>query len=183
MYPGANPDIIKTMKMDLEDLMAAKFSDHDIDALIKETKKLPYDFKREFVLRDKRGHKEAETDILGINGSQFRLFIRQSQFNPFDFSIILAYLPSNTNLLFRLRRYNGKSHEHTNPIEKKTFYDSHIHFATERYQEFGTREDTFAEPTNRFSDIRSALDCMLEDCGFEVLKDPQRKLFKEFLLL
>jgi len=54
-----------------------------------------------------------------------------------DFSIILAYCPEASNQLFRLRRYNGKSHEHTNTIEADKFYNYHIHTATERYQELG----------------------------------------------
>jgi hypothetical protein len=78
-----------------------------------------------------------------------------------------------------LRRYNGKSHEHTNPIEEDTFYDFHIHKATERYQMIGAREDTFAEPTEKFSDFHEAISCMIKDCNFEVPVDPQRKLFEE----
>ena len=51
-----------------------------------------------------------------------------------------------SNRVFRLRRYNGKSHEHTNPIEKEIFYDFHIHTATERYQVLeNKKEDTYAE--------------------------------------
>jgi hypothetical protein len=69
---------------------------------------------------------------------------------------------------FRLRRHNGKSHEHTNPIEKNTFYGFHIHTATERYQQSGYREDTYAEETNRYADYHGAIECMLRDCGFMV---------------
>jgi hypothetical protein len=78
-----------------------------------------------------------------------------------------------------LRRYNGKSHEHTNLIEGGTFYDYHIHQATERYQQIGASEDTYAESTNRFSDFHKAISCMINDCAFETPFDPQRKLFEE----
>ena len=54
-----------------------------------------------------------------------------------------------------------------------------IHTATERYQELGAREDTFAEPSKRYSDFHSAIHCMLDDCAFERPKDPQRNLFEE----
>ena len=138
------------------------------------------DYRKRLVLREKRGHKERELDVNGLGGNQFRLILRQSIFNHLDFSIILAYLPKNTNQVFRLRRYNGKSHEHTNQIEKNTFYDFHIHTATERYQDLGAREDAFAEPTKRFSDFHSALGCMLEDCGFDLPADPQKKLFEGY---
>jgi len=43
----------------------------------------------------------------------------------------------------------------------------------------GAREDTFAEPTDKFSDFHEAISCMIKDCNFEVPVDPQRKLFEE----
>lgn len=109
-------------------------SDKDIEGLIKEKKPLPDDYKTKIMVRPKRGHKERELDVNGEDGNEFRLILRQSLFNTLDFSVILAYRPPQSNILFRLRRYNGKSHEHTNPIEGKTFYEYHIHHATERYQ-------------------------------------------------
>jgi hypothetical protein len=140
--------------------MAARYSDGDIARLIEERKPLPDDYRSRIQLRPKRGHKEQELNVQGTNGSEFRLILRQNNFNPLDFSIILAYRPPNSNILFRLRRYDGKSHEHTNRIEGNKFYDFHIHVATQRYQELGMREDAYAEPTNRFSDFSSALQCM-----------------------
>lgn len=118
-------------------------------------------------------------DLTGDSGTAFRLILRQSDFSAMDFSVILAVNPSDTNQLFRLRRYNGKSHEHTNPIERDTFYDFHIHYATERYQDSGLREDVFAEPTDRYSDFHSALECMIADCGFELPQSDQLPLFGE----
>jgi hypothetical protein len=125
------------------------------------------------------GHKERELDIKGADGEDYRLILRQSIFNPLDFSIILTYRPPKSNQLFRLQRYNGKSHEHTNPIEGETFYDFHIHQATEKYQEIGAREDTFAKPTDRFADFQQAIACMFKDCGFEMPFDSQGRLFEE----
>jgi len=159
--------------------MAAKYSDANIEAFLQERKHLPKDYRSRIRLRDKRGHKEQELSVEGTNDNQFRIILRQSNFNVLDFSIILAYCPAGSNQLFRLRRYNGKSHEHTNAIESDRFYNYHIHTATERYQELGMREDTYAEPTNRFSDFNTAINCMLSDCGFDVPEDPQLKLFKE----
>ncbi len=159
--------------------MADILSDQDIERLVKEKKSLPADYQGKIQVRPKRGHKERELDIKGEDGNDFRIILRQSLINPFDFSIILVYRPPQSNTLFRLRRYNGKSHEHTNLIEGGTFYDYHIHQATERYQQIGAREDTYAEPTNRFSDFLQATSCMISDCAFETPFDPQRKLFKE----
>jgi hypothetical protein len=159
--------------------MAAKYSDSDIMFLIEEKKPLSKDFRSKIRLREKHGHKEQELDIQGVNDHQFRIVLRQSNYNALDFSIILVCCPAGTNQVFRLRRYNGKSHEHTNTIESDRFYDYHIHTATERYQELGMREDAFAEPSDRFSDLNTAINCMFSDCGFEVPHDPQLKLFEE----
>ena len=156
--------------------MTAKFSDLDIDGFIREPKPLPRDYRTAVRLKDKRGHKEQELDISGGNGSQFRLILRQSNFNTLDFSIILAVCPPDTNLVFRLRRYNGRSHEHTNLIEGNSFYDFHIHIATERYQDLGTWEDAFAEQTNLYADYHGAVQRMFDDCGFVAPPEDQMPL-------
>jgi hypothetical protein len=160
--------------------MTAKFSDQEIAHMVRERKRLPVDYQARLYLREKRGHKERELDLEGERRSQYRLILRQNNFNVLDFSIILAYRPPASTHLFRLRRYNGKSHEHTNHIKGSTFYDFHIHQATERYQEIGTREDAYAEATDRYSDFHSALRCLLEDCGFEHPEGAQKSLFGEF---
>ncbi len=143
-----------------------------------EKKILPTDYRNKIQGRPKRGHKEREMDLKGESGSDFRLIVRQSILNPLDFSVILAHRAPQTNILFRLRRYNGKSHEHTNIIEGETFYDYHIHQATERYQQMGAREDSYAEKTARFSDLQSAVSCLIEDCGFEIPPGTQKSLFE-----
>ena len=158
--------------------MAARFSDLEIQTMTREPKPLPGDYRARIQLRDKRGHKERELDVVGQSGNQYRLVLRQSHFNVLDFSLILAVCSKETNQVFRLRRYNGKSHEHSNPIERTTFYDFHIHTATERYQELGAREDTFAESSERFSDFHGALQCLIDDCCLDAPDDPQGLLFE-----
>jgi hypothetical protein len=79
-------------------------------------------------------------------------------------------------MVFRLRRYNGKSHEHTNKIEGNKFYDFHIHYATERYQNTGFTEDAFAMITNRYNSFHGALNCMVQDCGFQLVPGAQIEL-------
>lgn len=161
--------------------MAIRLSDNEIVRLLAEQKLLPDGYRARIQTRPKRGHKERELDIVGEAKSEFRLILRQSEFNPLDFSVILAYRPPKTNQLFRLRRYNGKSHEHSNTLEGKKFYDFHIHTATERYQDAGLREDWFAESTDRFADFNGAVRCMLKECGFEAPFNPQGVLFDEEL--
>ena len=60
------------------------------------------------------------------------------------------------------------------------FMISTVHYATERYQELGGREDAFAKPTNAYSDFNSAVRCMFQECGFEVLGSEGFNLFGEF---
>jgi hypothetical protein len=122
--------------------MSVRYSDADITRLINEEKHLGVGFHSKIRLRDKRGHKEQELDVGGADGSRFRIVLRQSNFNPLDFSVILAFCPAEASQVFRLRRYNGK-HEHTNVLEAEKFYAFHVHHATERYQDLGMREDSY----------------------------------------
>jgi len=157
--------------------MPVLLTDNQIDDLIQEPKPVPHDFQKKMQPKPKRMHKEAEMDLVGDNGSEFRLIVRQSDINTLDFSLILAYRVPKSNALFRLRRYNGKSHEHTNKIEGNSFYDFHIHKGTERYQDSGFREDSYAEPTNRYADIPQALKALIGDCNLKIAPSNQTTLF------
>lgn len=147
--------------------MAGAYSDSEISALLREPKPLSSDWRTRLRLRPKRGHDERDLEVRGAAGGEFRLILRQNRVNPLDFSIILAVRVPQSNQLFRLRRYNGKSHEHTNHIEGNTFYDFHIHMAAERYTEIGMREDAYAEPTDKYGNFQGALGCMIADANFE----------------
>ena len=103
----------------------------------------------------------------------------QSSGNPLDFSIILAVRPPQSNQFFRLRRYNGKSSERTNHIEGENFYDFHVHLATERYQNLGTREVAYAESTERYSDFCGAVQRLIDDVNLEISPEAQSGLFGE----
>lgn len=144
----------------------ARFSNGEIQRMIEAPKPLPTGFWSKLSLKDKRGHREQQIRLKGDDSRTYHLMLRQSRINVLDFSIILAVEPEESNQWFRLRRYNGKSHEHTNRIEGQRFYDFHIHKATERYQDLGMREDGFAEPTRRYGDLLGALQCLIGDCGF-----------------
>lgn len=158
--------------------MPMTLSDVEIEGLLAEAKPLPDDYRSRAQTRAKRGHRERELDVAGVNGNKFRIILRQALSNPIDFSVILAWLPPQSTTPFRLCRYNGRSHEHTNAIEGQTFYAFHMHRATERYQRSGFREDTFAEPTTRYQDFSGALRCMIEECGFQLPASQQPDLFE-----
>jgi hypothetical protein len=138
--------------------------DSEIEALIAEPKELPPNYGRRFRLKPRRGHSEASLDITTDTGHRFRFILRQRNHNVLDFSAILGYYLS-TGKIFILRRYNGKSHEHTNSIEQQTFYDFHIHMATERYHARGFNEEKYAEPTSRYATLKQAFECLMDDCN------------------
>lgn len=156
--------------------MAIRLSEQEILALIAEPKALPSSWEATLRLKPKRGHTERDIDLKGADGNDFRLILRQSNFNILDFSVILAYLDPDSYQVFRLRRCNGRSHEHTNHLEGQTFYDFHIHMATDRYQRPGSREDEYAEPTDRYADFDGALHCLFEDASFVLPPDTQPRL-------
>jgi hypothetical protein len=156
--------------------MAVLLSDIDIERLVGERKPLPKNYRRRLSPKPKRGHREAEMSVTGTGGSQFSVVIRQASQDPLDFSVILRYHFAQSNRVFRLRRYNGKSHEHTNKLEGNTFDSFHIHRATERYQDSGLAEDAFAEATDRYGSIEGAVECFLEDCAFDLPEDGQMML-------
>jgi len=143
------------------------FTDDEILALILEPKPLPHDYRKRLGLRQKHGHREQELSVQGAEAHEFRIILRQSSIDPLNFSVILSVIVPGTNRIFRLRRYNSKTHQHSNRLEQSDrFYRFHIHQSTERYQEAGWDEDSYAEPTERFADLRGAIKCMFQDCGF-----------------
>jgi len=153
-------------------------SDIEIEALINEEKPIVQpisDLGRKF--KEKKGHKEFDLVINRPDNSAFKIIIRQSIENPLDFSAILGFIPPKKTDVFLLRRYNGKSHEHRNKIEKEPlFYDFHIHKATERYQIEGPREEYYAEITDRYADLYGAIECLVSDCKI-ITNDLQGNLF------
>lgn len=159
--------------------MAALFTDQEIDDMLAEAKPLPSGWRGGLVLKDRRGHKVGELPVQGANGKEYRLILRQNRHNPLDFSVILGVMPANSNQLFRLRRNNGKSHEHKNRLEGDRFYDFHIHAATQRYQENGQREDAYAFPTAEYQDFHGAKRSLLSACGFVKPDDDQASLLGE----
>ena len=124
------------------------------------------------------GYMENSIEIARLSPEEGRFYIivRVNIENPLDFSVILGY-SSGGSRIFRLRRCNGKSHEHTNRIEKFKFYDFHIHTATERYQRANMKEEDYAEATDRYTDFYGALRCLVSDCGIDATPDKQERLF------
>ena len=89
--------------------MAVTYLDQEVESLVRERKPVPSDWRNRIRLKSKRGHQEQQLDLTGEAGSEFRVILRQSKINPLDFSIILAVRVPQSNQIFRLQRYNGRS--------------------------------------------------------------------------
>ena len=146
-----------------ERIVALLYSDAEIAALLRERKPLSDDWQARMTRREKRGQIEHRLDVAGGDSSPFSLIIRRSERDPSDFSAILGVRTPALERLFILQRCDGRSHRHRNAIEGDRFRDFHIHTATERYQRRGYREDGFARPTERYSDLDGAIRCLFSD--------------------
>lgn len=154
------------------------FTDDEIDSMISEEKYFDGSFEELLNLKESDGHKTTSIDFPRADGSKFVIKLRQNQNDINDFSAIFTFQEKGNNKDFKLRRYNGKSHAHTNKIENQDiFFKFHIHMATQRYQDMGLKEESFAEATERYSNLRSALQCLLEDCNINMKSKPQTSLF------
>ena len=147
--------------------MEVIYSDQEIEELIKERKVLPDNWREQI-------YKEGALNVDGDEGNIFRIIVRQQKSIPLDFTVILAVLVPFSDRVFRLRRYNGWTNPHTNRIEREEVEGFHIHFATERYQRRGQKEDGYAEETDRYRNLDEAVQCLIEDANFE--KPPQTQL-------
>lgn len=156
--------------------MQVRYTSKEIQALVEEPKQVSRDAFASMNWLNRGGHKRFDLDIEGDDGNTFAVKLRQNRINALDFSAILGVMVPNTNVLFRLRRYNGK-HWHRNKIEQERFRDFDIHTATERYQKRGLKEDAFAQPTDRYSSFNAAVRCLIEDCGFYSDEASQGSLF------
>jgi hypothetical protein len=142
-------------------------SDKEISGYLSERKPFDPSILRNFNPSIIKGHKKKSIEFNGEEGTQFRLYYRESMKNPLDFSVGLYIIREDTGEDFCLVRYNGKSHRHQNKCPKgPKFFDFHIHQATKECQEKGIKEEDFAVITKKYSTAKQALDCILHECGF-----------------
>lgn len=154
--------------------MVAILTDQQITDFINEKKNISGIPEPSF--KSRRSSQHFEQDIEGERGNMFKIIIRVSNKNPMDFSVILAVKIGSK--LFRLKRYNGDSHDHTNEIEKEHISGCHIHKATQRYQEKGYREEGYAQKSDKYSDWKKALSILINENNFQInVPKEQRRLF------
>lgn len=148
-------------------MLISPLKDVTISTLISEAKDIPDGLSWSLKpMPERGGHWQKSWEIDCDSGSSFVVKVRWCCANLANFSVILGYKLPGSYTVFRLRRYNGKSHFHTNVLERERFYDFHIHMATERYQASGFNEDHYAQRTDRYYDLGSAIQCLFYDCGF-----------------
>jgi hypothetical protein len=146
------------------------YTDQEIAELIQERKILPGDWRTQL-------YQNESLIVSGVAGNTFRIIISRNPSISLDFSVILAILVPQSNKTFRLRRYNGWTNPHTNRIERNEVRGFHIHFATERYQLRGQKEDSYAKETDRYSNFDGAVDCLIADANFELPPQSELELF------
>lgn len=147
--------------------MADVLTDQEIAELIDEPKRVPADWRGRLAARagKREDQHERGIEVTGDRGSVFRLIARQDRRFPHQFSAVLAYRRPGSNVLFRLRRYNGP-HRHPNRLERTVVNGCHKHIATERYQLAGWSEEAYAESDKRYTDLAGALTALFGDCAF-----------------
>lgn len=138
------------------------YTDYEIDQWMRERKELPNDWQMR-IWNDKE---------LVVRGEKYKykIIINDKYHTVPSFSVVLIVYPTDDNYVFRLRRYDSPHGKHKNQLEN-TYVganDFHIHIATERYQkECDDDMDKYAETTDRFNDIPSALKCLIKDANFQ----------------
>ncbi|MFH1264395.1 MAG: hypothetical protein ABIK89_01620 [Planctomycetota bacterium] len=161
--------------------MARILTDREIGDLLAEPKRLLRTWEKRLEPQAKTGDTQARRSlrVTGKNGNRFRIDVRDNSKSYFDFSIILSFIDADGEE-YILVRFNGKTpSDHTNRWEKKQGKPNakfrsafHIHMATERYQlSPECKIDGYAEVTDRYHSLKSALIAFVSSNGFEVERD------------
>lgn len=160
--------------------MAAILTESQIKALLDDVKKIHRTYRRTLAPRRSKKGRQNELgwrlNTTGESGKKYRIYTRRSKLIENNFSIGLLYLESATKH-YTLIRCNGWHGPHTNIIEGDTIPEDtcHIHFLTERYQQFGHRGDHFAVATNEYRDFKSALEFFVANYGICLRGRPRGK--------
>jgi len=156
--------------------VADVLTDQDIDELMTEPKRVLAGWRERLAVRPGKRDDQNERfiDVPGERGSVFRLIARQDRRFPLQFSAVLAFRRPESNVLFRLCRFNGP-HRHRNRLEGTVVTGCHKHIATERYQLAGWSEEAYAEADARYTDLAGALTTLFSDCGFTELPPPDER--------
>lgn len=93
----------------------------------------------------------------------FNIYMRQAMLDEDNFSCGIS-LTANGNNDITLARYNGSNHVHVNKCDGRRFdFECHIHEANEKSLKASKKIENYAEPTNRYTNLQGAIQCVLDD--------------------
>ncbi len=157
-------------------------TDKNVETLLNSPKKLNLFFEDLFQKpKQKFGHTEFEFDFFDESDIKFGLKLRINNSNKSNFSAILGFYSDGNNYNI-LTRYNGNSHWHKNLLHNSPdFKDFHIHIVKEEYVQSPKirRNESYAEPTDRYDNFRSATICLIKDCNITLKGEIEPELFNE----
>lgn len=103
-------------------------------------------------------HRQRNFGAEAADGAVRRIYLRENLDDNRDCSCGLALVQKGGRPL-SLARYNGASHVH-----REIRYRCHIHRATAEAIFAGTKIDSHAEETDRYSTLKGAPACLIDDC-------------------
>ncbi len=137
-------------------------------------------------IKEISGHEQLNYKVEAEDGSGniFQVYKRQNKRQGMedDFSCGISWVSPNGETI-TLKRYNGSSHSHPNHLEgTKLGYETHIHFATEKYIKANRKPDGFAEASDKYNTLDGAFHCLIKDCKISDIETKpddttQQKLF------
>lgn len=93
----------------------------------------------------------------------FNIYMRQAMMDEDNFSCGIS-LTVDGNSDITLARYNGSNHVHVNKCDGRRFdFECHIHEANEKSLKASKKIENYAEPTNRYTNLQGAIQCVLTD--------------------
>lgn len=105
---------------------------------------------------ENRGSKQINYELTAEN-YLFTLYLRQNTFDVEHFSCGLIVIKPDGQKL-TLLRYNGSNHPHGDIL-----YKCHIHKATAKAINANKLPESYAEETDRYTDLNGAFACLCED--------------------
>lgn len=122
-------------------------------------------------LSKKPGHMQQNFRAIATNNPEliFEIYKRQNLKVDMehDFSCGISVVTQEDKKI-TLKRYNG-AHIHYNSLEgTKLDSKTHIHIATERYIKANKKPESFAEITERYTNLEEAFECLITDCNIKL---------------
>jgi len=135
-----------------------------IDELIVRPKRVSKPPSKEF--KEENRHRRKDMELVGVDGGDFSVFIRQSLEFPEDFSLGLLYILEGKRIL--LVRYNGQ-HEQTDDVIKlqNLHFQYHIHKASPENLNNGRLEKHASTHSANYASFEEATTEFLTDIGID----------------